>query len=248
MTHAAIELKGVRKTFKMRIERQDSVKRMLAQIITFNYKRSKVETREILRNVSFRIMPGEFVGIMGRNGVGKSTILKMISGIYHPNEGAIHVHGRVAPLLELGAGFNEELTGLDNIFLNAAILGYSRQQTQSRLQEVIEFSELHDHIHRPVKNYSSGMLVRLGFSIAAHLDAPILLFDEILAVGDAGFQNKCLQKIRDLHAQGRTIVLITHSADEVERHCQRCILIDNGGVSFDGSATEGARRYREMFQ
>lgn len=247
MNQPAIELLNVSKTFKMRIEKQDSIKRVMAQMLTLTYRKPVTEKRVILKNISFHIMPGEFVGIMGRNGVGKSTILKMISGIYHPNSGSVKVQGRIAPLLELGAGFNDELTGLDNVFLNAAILGYSHAQTKERLQAIINFSELNDHIHRPVKNYSSGMLVRLGFSIAAHLDAPILLFDEILAVGDAGFQAKCLQKIRSLHGEGRTIVLITHSADEVERHCQRCILIDNGGVAFDGSAQEGARRYREMF-
>jgi ABC-type branched-subunit amino acid transport system ATPase component len=146
-------------------------------------------------------------------------------------------------LIELGAGFNPELSGLENIYLNAAILGFGRTQTKQAVPDILEFCELGQHIYAPVKNYSSGMLVRLGFSIATHLEAPILLVDEVLAVGDIGFQEKCLKKIHELHSRGRTIVLITHSPDAVKQHCNRCIVIDDQTKIFDGGPEEGANLY-----
>jgi len=200
----------------------------------------------VLDNISFEIFPGEFVGIMGRNGAGKSTLLKLISGIYQPTHGTIESFGTIAPLIELGAGFHPDLTGLENVFLNAAILGFGKKATETIIPSVLAFSELGDYIHMPIRNYSSGMLARLGFSVAIHLDAPILLIDEILAVGDIGFQEKCLKKIDELHKSGRTIVLITHDPGAIERHCTRCIVIDHCKKVFDGDPKDGGLTYRHL--
>jgi ABC-type polysaccharide/polyol phosphate transport system ATPase subunit len=185
---------------------------------------------------------------MGRNGAGKSTLLKLIAGIYFPSSGSIKVSGQIAPLIELGAGFHPELSGYENIFLNAAILGHGRKASMDALPRILEFSELSEKIYMPVKNYSSGMLVRLAFSIAVNFPAPILLIDEILAVGDAGFQAKCLQKIDELHKEGRTIILITHDPSAVMRHCNRCIVIEKQEKIYDGTPEEGSRIYREIFE
>jgi ABC-type polysaccharide/polyol phosphate transport system ATPase subunit len=242
-----IELKNVTKSFVAWEDRPNSLKKILAQATHGRILTGKRHPYQVLSDVSFKIFPGEFVGIMGRNGAGKSTIMKMIAGIYTPNSGTIEINGKVAPLLELGAGFADELSGLDNIYLNASILGYSRRRVEEVLRSIVEFSELGEHLHAPVRKYSSGMLVRLGFSIAAHLDAPILLFDEILAVGDAGFQKKCLAKIEELHNAGRSIILITHSPDAVRRFCSRCIVLNNHKVTFDGPANEGAAIYDSLF-
>jgi ABC-type polysaccharide/polyol phosphate transport system ATPase subunit len=193
--------------------------------------------------MTFEIRPGEFVGIMGRNGAGKSTLLKLIAGIYFPTSGTVEVNAPIAPLIELGAGFSGELSGYENIFLNAAILGFGRQATMDALPAILEFAELEERIYMPVKNYSSGMLVRLGFSIATHLTAPIILVDEVLAVGDTAFQQKCLKKIQSLHAEGRTIILVTHNADDVRKHCSRCIVVSNHTKAFDGPASEGVSAY-----
>jgi len=243
----AIAVKNVTKRFRYFADRPTSLKTVLVNFAKFKFDLGKKTEFYSLRNVSFDIYPGEFVGIMGRNGAGKSTLLKLISGIYHPTEGEIEARGQIAPLIELGAGFHPELSGYENIFLNAAILGAGRQAAKEAVPDVLEFSELGDKIYMPVKNYSSGMLVRLAFSIAVHFPAPILLVDEILAVGDAGFQAKCLKKIDDLHKEGRTIILITHAPDAVERHCTRCIVIEKQEKIFDGSAVEGVAVYKKLF-
>lgn len=243
-----IELRNISKSFTFWQDRPTSIKRILADILTGKISLGKRNQIEILNDLSFSIHAGEFVGIMGRNGAGKSTILKLLAGIYQPTSGTVSIRGNVAPLLELGAGFSEDLSGYENIFLNAAILGYGKKRTTESIDSIIEFSELGDKIHMPVRNFSSGMLVRLGFSIAVHLDSQILLFDEILAVGDVAFQEKCLTKIRELHSKGRAIVLITHSPEQVIDYCGRCIVIDNQTKVFDGSPTEGAECYQKICQ
>lgn len=248
MKKPVIELQNVTKSFLSWEDRPDSIKRVLVDLLRGRVNAGKKSRTDVLKNISFAINEGEFVGIMGRNGAGKSTIMKLIAGIYTPTSGTIKVHGKVAPLLELGAGFAEDLTGLENIYLNASILGYSNKATKANLESIIEFSELGSAIYKPVKKYSSGMLMRLGFSVAVHLDAPILLFDEVLAVGDAGFQIKCLQKIRELHHEGRAIVLITHSPEAVAQYCDRCIVINEQRVVFDGGAQEGAKFYQGLFE
>ncbi|WP_413294133.1 ABC transporter ATP-binding protein [Bdellovibrio sp. HCB185ZH] len=242
-----IQLQSVTKKFTYWQNRPRDLKRYLVNLFSRQKLGVVQQHVTVLSDISFEIFPGEFVGIMGRNGAGKSTTLKIISGIYSPTHGEVKINGKIAPVLELGAGFADELSGFENIFLNAAILGFGRKETEEKISSIIEFSELGDHIQAPVRNYSSGMLVRLAFSIACHLDAPILLFDEILAVGDIGFQRKSLMKIEELHKQGKTIILVTHSPEQVSSYCNRCILIDKHSVAFDGDAKEGAKRYLEEF-
>ena len=243
-----IRFENVRKAFEIWHDRPHSLKAVMAEALTFRVNMGRKEHVEVLQNLTLSIHAGDFVGIMGRNGVGKSTLLKLISQIYMPTEGRISVDGRVVPLLELGAGFASELTGYENIFLNASILGFSRVEVKEKLEAILEFSELKDDLYKPVRNYSSGMLVRLGFSIAAHLDAQILLFDEVLAVGDAGFQAKCYAKIRELHQAGKTVVLVTHYPEQVVEFCNRCIVIDKQGVSFDGVPAKGVEVYKGFFK
>lgn len=244
---SVVEFKNVYKSFQIWHDRPHSIKTLMAQAITFRVNLGRREYVEVLNDISMEIHSGDFVGIMGRNGVGKSTLLKLISQIYFPTQGTLKIRGRIVPLLELGAGFASELTGYENIFLNASIVGFSRKEVQEHLKSIIEFSELGEDLYKPVRNYSSGMLVRLGFSIAAHLDAQVLLFDEVLAVGDVGFQNKCYTKIRQLHEKGKTIVLVTHSPEQVEAFCNRCIVIDRKGVVYDGPPEAGAATYRSFF-
>ncbi|MBX2989402.1 MAG: ABC transporter ATP-binding protein [Bdellovibrionaceae bacterium] len=247
MKQAVIEFKNVSKSFQTWHDRPESLKTVLAQMAKLQFSSSHRDQVTVLENIDLQIHRGDFVGIMGRNGVGKSTLLKLISGIYRPSHGKILTHGRIAPLLELGAGFATELTGYENIFLNASILGFSRDLVRRRLDEIIEFADLKQALDQPVRNYSSGMLVRLGFAVAAHLDAEILLFDEILAVGDVGFQAKCLKKIDELHAEGRTIILVTHTPEQVEKFCTRCIVFNQRHIVQDGSAQDGVRVYNELF-
>ena len=247
MKSPIISVKQVSKRFRSWDERPDSIKTMLVNLCSGKLKVGHRNEFTCLADVSFDIYPGEFVGIMGKNGAGKSTLMKIISGIYHPSSGDIEVKAPIAPLIELGAGFNGDLSGYENIFLNAAILGFGRTSTLEALPKILEFAELGQMIHMPVKNYSSGMLVRLGFSVATHLSAPILLIDEILAVGDAGFQKKCLKRIYDLHDEGRTIILITHDPQAVREHCDRCIVISDHKKIFDGDSDVGASVYQALF-
>lgn len=242
-----IELINVSKTFTYWENKPNSIKSILTKLSKFDLKKSHYRKIDVLNNINLTISEGEFVGIMGRNGAGKSTLLKIISGIYAPTSGEVKTHGKIAPLLELGAGFAEELSGYENIFLNAAILGFSRKKMQDEIEKIIDFSELGDKINMPVRNYSSGMLVRLGFSIAAHLEASILLFDEILAVGDVGFQKKCLAKIDELYKSGKSVILVTHSPDEVRRFCKRCIVFENKNIIFDGDPETGTQVYLNEF-
>jgi ABC-type polysaccharide/polyol phosphate transport system ATPase subunit len=244
---AIIKVQNLVKRFKYWPERPDNLKSLLIAWMKGKALRSSSIEVSVLEGLDFEVFPGEFVGIMGKNGAGKSTLMRLITGIYEPTSGKIEVNGRVAPLISLGAGFNPELSGYENIFLNAAILGFGYQRTHELLQSIIDFSELGDRIHMPIKNYSSGMVVRLGFSIAAHLDAPILLLDEVLGVGDQGFAKKSMNKIFELHRAGRTVVLVTHAAQIVADHCNRCIVISAGKKVFDGPAKEGAKVYSDLF-
>lgn len=246
MRAPVISVQNISKTFTFWEDRPDSIKKILIDLTKGIFRPGKTEQVKVLNNISFDIYPGDFVGIMGHNGAGKSTILKIISGIYTPSEGDVKIDGKIAPLLELGAGFTDELSGFDNIFLNAAILGFSRKKVLETLNSIIDFSELEERIHTPVRNYSSGMTVRLAFSIAVHLGAPILLFDEVLAVGDIAFQKKCIEKIHELHQKGSSIILVTHSPQLVEDFCNRCIVISNKEKIFDGAAKDGAAIYTEL--
>ena len=241
----AIQVRNVTKRFQYWSERPSTLKSVLVNAARgkFNFGEKKEFTA--FADVSLDIAPGEFVSIMGRNGAGKSTLLKLISGIYTPTRGSIQVDGRIAPLIELGAGFHPDLSGYENIFLNASILGFGKKAAEEALPRILDFAEIGDKIYMPVKKYSSGMLVRLGFAVATHLDAPILLVDEVLAVGDAGFREKCLTKIEELHRAGRTIVLVTHNPEQVKRHCSRCIVIGDQKKLYDGPSEGGAAAYLE---
>lgn len=247
MSKAVVQFRNVTKAFRGWHERPYTIKSLIADLIRFRWNFQRAE-HVLLENISLEIYSGEFVGIMGRNGIGKSTLLKLISGIYSPTKGEIITCGRLIPLLELGAGFASDLSGYENIFLNGSILGFSRKRVLERLDEIIEFSGLGPDVHRPVRNYSSGMLVRLGFSIAAHLDAELLLFDEVLTVGDMGFQEKCLRKIVELHRQGSTIILVSHDSRQIENFCKRCIVLDGKQVIYDGVPSRGVESYEKLFR
>ncbi len=196
-----------------------------------------------LRNVSFTVPRGQVIGIIGPNGAGKSTLLKILSRITEPTEGRVESHGRVGSLLEVGTGFHPELTGLENVFLSGALLGMRKTEIERNLDEIVAFSEIEKFIDTPVKHYSSGMYVRLAFSVAAHLEPEILIVDEVLAVGDVAFQRKCLNKMEDVHQHGRTILFVSHNMDAVTRLCERALLISNGGIQKDGPASDVASAY-----
>ncbi len=187
-----------------------------------------------LRDVSFEVAPGEVVGVIGRNGAGKSTLLKLLSRITEPSEGRITLRGRVGSLLEVGTGFHPELTGRENIFLNGAILGMKRAEIRKRFDEIVAFAEVEKFLDTPVKHYSSGMYMRLAFSVAAHLEPEILLVDEVLAVGDASFQRKCLNKMESVSKHGRTVFFVSHNMPAITRLCPRAIMLDRGRVYQDG--------------
>ncbi len=244
-----LEFSDLTKSFEKTNERPLTIKELLINLITFNFIKNQQDQKvsTVLSDFNLRVYKNDFVGIMGRNGVGKSTLLKLISQIYTPTSGSAKSYGSIVPLLELGAGFAPELNGYENIYLNSSILGFEKKEIDLLFDSIVNFSELGDHLERPVRNFSSGMLVRLGFSIAAHLNADILLFDEILAVGDAGFQKKCVDKIMDLHKKGKTIILVTHSPEQVESYCNRCVIIDAGKIIFDGDVNNGADTYRKLF-
>ncbi len=198
---------------------------------------------QVLKNISLKIYRGEAVGFIGRNGAGKSTILSLIAGVIKPSAGQITVKGRVSPLLELGAGFHFELTGRENIILNGVLLGLTKKEVLSRLEDIIAFSELGDFIDQPIRTYSSGMLARLGFSVIAHLDPDILLIDEMLAVGDRSFQEKCLLKMQEFKQRKVTMVFVSHSMDDVVKICDRVYLIEDGIIKYHGEPEDVVLKY-----
>jgi lipopolysaccharide transport system ATP-binding protein len=201
-----------------------------------------------LRDVSFDVARGERIGIIGRNGAGKSTLLKILSRVVYPTEGEARIRGRVTSLLEVGTGFNDALSGRENIYLNAALHGLSRAEVDARLEDIIEFSEIRKFIDTPVKHYSSGMRMRLAFSVAAHLEPDVLMLDEVLAVGDLSFQKKCLERMNGLTSEGRTLLFVSHSPDAITRFCTRCLWIDNGRIRMDGSVDEVLSEYLKVMR
>jgi ABC-type polysaccharide/polyol phosphate transport system ATPase subunit len=210
--------------------------------------RGRRDTREVwaLRDVSLTAEPGEALGLVGRNGSGKTTLLKLVSRIFRPTSGRIEAGGRVASLLELGAGFHPDFTGRENVFLNGSIYGLSRARVTELMDEIVAFAELERFIDLPVRTYSSGMYMRLGFSVAAHLEADVLLLDEVFAVGDEAFQRKCFGKIHEFKRRGGTIAFVSHDAQAVEMLCDRAVLLARGEVAFDGSTREAIARYRQL--
>ncbi len=223
-------------------------KLFLKQALLDFFKPQAQEEFWALKDASFKVPIGQSIGIIGVNGSGKSTILKLIAGVLTPNKGKIEVNGRISPLIELGAGFHPELSGRDNIYLNGTILGLSKKEIDERFKDIVDFSEIADFIDTPVKHYSSGMYMRLGFSIAIHINPEILLVDEILAVGDIGFQEKCLKKMEQFHQNGVTIVIISHSMELVQRFCQRVILLDKGKIIDDGKSEKVIDKYRKWMK
>jgi len=258
MTVPAIEVSSISKRYRLGLAeaKADTFAQQLLQLAASPYRNlkkllsltsfSKVDDNSILwalHDVSFKIMPGEIVGLIGSNGSGKSTLLKILSRITAPTSGTAQMRGRVASLLEVGTGFHPDLTGRENVYLNGTILGMSKKEINSKFDEIVAFSEVEKFIDTPVKHYSSGMRVRLGFSVAAHLDPDILLVDEVLAVGDMAFQDKCLSKMDKVASEGRTVVFVSHNMEMIQRLCSRSILLHKGILESDGSTKEIVQTY-----
>ena len=235
-----IQGKGITMRFKMTFDRVQTIKEYVVQLL---HGKIKYEEFDALTDVSFSIEKGEVIGIIGHNGAGKSTLLKIISGILKPTEGSIEVHGNIVPMLELGSGFDYDLTGRENIFLNGAILGYSEEFLKEKYDEIVAFSELGKFIEIPIRNYSSGMLMRLAFSVATVVNPDILIVDEILAVGDANFQAKSKARMMELMGGGTTVLFVSHSIEQIREMCDRVIWLDHGHVKMIGDTKEVCDRY-----
>lgn len=239
--NVAIRVRHVAKSFRLPHNRQNTLKSTMVNLLGKGDR--TFETQEVLRDVAFDIKKGEFFGIVGRNGSGKSTLLKMLAGIYTPTKGSITVNGSLTPFIELGVGFNPELTGRENVYLNGALLGFSNKEMDEMYDDIVEFAELERFMDQKLKNYSSGMQVRLAFSIAIRARSDILLLDEVLAVGDAAFQQKCFEYFYDLKEQGKTVVFISHDMDSMRRFCSRAMYIRDGDVIDVGEVDKIAQLY-----
>lgn len=240
----AIKVTSLHKSFKLPTERSAGLKQAI-----FNYLRGvKGYTKhQVLRGLNFEVKKGEFLGIVGRNGSGKSTLLKILAGIYVPEKGKVEVNGSIVPFIELGVGFNPELTGRENVYLNGALLGFSNLEMNQMYDEIVQFAELEAFMDQKLKNYSSGMQVRLAFSIAIRAHGDILILDEVLAVGDAAFQEKCNNYFSSLRDNNQTVILVTHSMDNVTRFCDRAILLEEGKIIKDGRPAEIASAYLNLW-
>ncbi len=238
----AISVRDIRKEFILPQSKNSSFKQSFVNIVKKNNK----VTQKVLDGVSFDVHKGDFFGIVGRNGSGKSTLLKMLAGVYTPTAGEIQVNGGLTPFIELGVGFNPELSGRDNVYLNGALLGFNRNQMDEMYYEIVSFAELEPFMDQKLKNYSSGMQVRLAFSIAIMAKNEVLIFDEVLAVGDEAFQRKCLDVFERYKAEGQTVILVTHDMEQVRRFCTRAILISDGKLIKDGDPREIADLYSKL--
>lgn len=238
MSQVKVAVHDLHKEFRLSHSGASSLKTALLW-----WRRRRVETLKVLNGVDFELHQGESIAIVGRNGAGKSTLLSILARVYKPTSGSISVNGRLAPLLELGAGFHPDLTGIENIFFNGVILGLTRAEIQSRMDTIIAFSELETHIDAPVRTYSSGMLARLGFAIAVHVDAEILLVDEVLAVGDFQFEQKCYARIDEFQKQGGSILFVSHQMDAVKRVADRCLWLSRGKIVDEGDPETIIARY-----
>ena len=246
MTAAVIHGEGLGKEYRRGLQVDAGLRHSLEAILRSPlsvFRRPKDEMFWALKDVSLEVREGEVLGLIGRNGAGKTTLLKILSRITRPTTGWAEIHGRVGSLLEVGTGFHPELTGRENTFLSGAILGMGKAEIARKFDEIVAFAELEKFIDTPVKHYSSGMYVRLAFAVAAHLEPEILLVDEVLAVGDINFQKKCLGKMGDVARAGRTVVLVSHSMGAINTLCSRCIIMDKGGIEFDGATPEATNRY-----
>jgi ABC-2 type transport system ATP-binding protein len=245
MDDIAIKVDGVYKDFVLPHERVGSVKGVFTSM--FRHATSKKEEQHALKDISFEIKKGEFFGIVGRNGSGKSTMLKILAGIYQPTKGKIQINGKLVPFIELGVGFNMELTGRDNVYLNGAMLGFSVKEVDAMYKDIVAFAELERFMDQKLKNYSSGMQVRLAFSMATRAKADILLVDEVLAVGDSDFQRKCFDYFRALKGAGTTVIFVTHDMNAIREYCDRAILIEESSLVEEGTPNKVALSYTRMF-
>ncbi len=234
----AIEIKNVTKRFKLYYDKPNTLKERIVR-----FGKNTAEERTVLRDININIKKGETVALIGINGSGKSTLLKLMTKIIYPNEGTIVTRGKLTSLLELGAGFHPDFTGRENIYFNASIFGLTRKEIDKRVDEIIEFSELKEFIDSPVRTYSSGMYMRLAFSVAINVDADILLIDEILAVGDQHFQDKCFAKLEELAKSDKTIIIVSHSLDAIKKLCSRAVWINDGVIKKDGKCENIIKEY-----
>lgn len=239
----AIKVSNVYKNFKLFYDKPNTLKERL-----LSWKRTKKEIRIVLNDINLEIKKAETVALIGTNGSGKSTLLKLMTKIMYPNKGTIVTNGKLTSLLELGAGFHPDFTGRENIYFNASIFGLTRKEIENRIDDIIKFSELEEYIDNPVRTYSSGMYMRLAFSIAINVDAEILLIDEILAVGDQHFQEKCFNKLKELKNSSKTIVIVTHDMSAVKKLCNRVIWLYDGKVRMDGPTPEVVKEYLKVCQ
>lgn len=230
---------NVYKTFNVYLDKANTIKEKLL----FFKSRNRKEKREVLKGINLKIKKGEVVALIGTNGSGKSTLLKLMTKIIYPNKGKIYTEGKLTSLLELGAGFHPDFSGRENIYFNASIFGLTKKEIDERIEDIIEFSELRPFIDNPVRTYSSGMYMRLAFAVAINVDADILLVDEILAVGDQHFQEKCIAKMKELKAQGKTMVFVTHSMQSVRNLCDRAVWLCNGEIKMDGETNTVVDEY-----
>lgn len=236
----AIEVQNVYKTFDVYLDKANSLKEKM-----LFWKRNRKEVREVLKGINLNIKRGEAVALIGVNGSGKSTLLKLMTKIIYPNKGKIITRGKLTSLLELGAGFHADFSGRENIYFNASIFGLTKKEIDNRLEQIIEFSELKDYIDNPVRTYSSGMFMRLAFAVAINVDADILLVDEILSVGDQHFQAKCINKMKELRSEGKTMVFVTHSLGSAKELCDRAVWLSNGVIKMDGDTKTVVEKYIE---
>lgn len=243
----AISIKGVSKNFRLPHQKADSIKSIFVNPLALFGKKQEVEVQHALKDISFDIKKGEFFGIVGRNGSGKSTLLKILAGIYQPTEGSVSVAGKLVPFIELGVGFNPELTGRENVYLSCALNGFSEKETSEMYDDIVEFAELEPFMDQKLKNYSSGMQVRLAFSVATRAKADVLLIDEVLAVGDADFQRKCFNYFKELKRNKNTVVFVSHDMDAVREYCDRAALIDGNLLVATDKADNIAEEYSKLF-
>ena len=238
-----VRLQNVTQRFRVVQERPDTMRELFTKFL-----RHKVVYHDFdaVKDVSLEVPTGQMLGVIGRNGSGKSTLLKIIAGVYKPNSGTVYVAGSLAPLIELGAGFHNELTGRENILLNGLLMGYSRQEMRDREQRIVEFAEIGEFIDSPIKQYSSGMHMRLAFAVATEVDPRILIVDEILGVGDEWFKRKCFARIRGFREAGKTILFVSHSMDQIEEHCDRAVLLEKGEIVADGTPRDVSKMYSEF--
>ena len=245
MTLPAIEVRGVSKDFLLPHLRNTTLK---SRFVTMFRERRDLEVQHALRDIDFEVRPGEFLGVVGRNGSGKSTLLKILAGIYPPTAGSTVTRGRLVPFIELGVGFNPDLTGRENVYLNGALLGFSRAEVHEMYDDIVSFAELEDSMDQKLKFYSTGMYVRIAFSVATRARADILLIDEVLAVGDEAFRRKCFDHFDALKRRGVTIVFVTHDMDAVRRFCDRGVMIEGSRLTAQGDAETIAAEYARLFE